>query len=143
MGQGQPPLSYNPPPDVPTCHLQRAKGGGMSCPPRLLAAYAQLNPEVGVPAIQLVWLETSREELLDIYLEVYKLHRPSWKRCPLPSQVTHRKKKRLPMPKCSLATKISTHPKSEDLTEKGKLQCIEVLTGCTKCTGKLCQLLQP
>ena len=35
----------------------------------------QLNPEVGVPTIQLVWQETSREELLDIYLEVYKLHR--------------------------------------------------------------------
>ena len=34
----------------------------------------QLNPEA-VPAIQLVWPETSREELLDIYLEVYKLHR--------------------------------------------------------------------
>ena len=34
----------------------------------------QLNPEV-VPTIQLVQLETSREELLDIYLEVYKLHR--------------------------------------------------------------------
>ena len=34
----------------------------------------QLNPEV-VPAIQLVQPETSREELLDIYLEVYKLHR--------------------------------------------------------------------
>ena len=35
----------------------------------------QLNPEAGVPTIQLVWPETSREELLDIYLEVYKLHR--------------------------------------------------------------------
>ena len=34
----------------------------------------QLNPEA-VPTIQLVWPETSREELLDIYLEVYKLHR--------------------------------------------------------------------
>ena len=34
----------------------------------------ELNPEA-VLAIQLVWLETSREELLDIYLEVYKLHR--------------------------------------------------------------------
>ena len=34
----------------------------------------QLNPEV-VPAVQLVQPETSREELLDIYLEVYKLHR--------------------------------------------------------------------
>ena len=35
----------------------------------------QLDPEVGVPAIQLVHLETGREELLDLYLEVYKLHR--------------------------------------------------------------------
>ena len=36
---------------------------------------AQLNPEVGIPAIQLVGLETSKEELLELYLEVYKLHR--------------------------------------------------------------------
>ena len=35
----------------------------------------QLNPEVGTPAIQLVGLETTKEELLEIYLEVYKLHR--------------------------------------------------------------------
>ena len=34
----------------------------------------QLNPEVGIPAIQLVGPEMTREELLDIYLEVYKLH---------------------------------------------------------------------
>ena len=34
----------------------------------------QLNPEAGVPAIELVGPETSREELLEIYLEVYKLH---------------------------------------------------------------------
>ena len=34
----------------------------------------QPNLEV-VPAVQLVQPETSREELLDIYLEVYKLHR--------------------------------------------------------------------
>ena len=34
----------------------------------------QLNLEV-VPAVQLVQPETSREELLDIYLEVYKWHR--------------------------------------------------------------------
>ena len=34
----------------------------------------QLNPEVGIPAIELVGLGTSREELLEIYLEVYKLH---------------------------------------------------------------------
>ena len=35
----------------------------------------QLNPEAGIPAIQLVGLETTKEELLKIYLEVYKLHR--------------------------------------------------------------------
>ena len=33
-----------------------------------------LNPEKGIPVIELVGLETSREELLEIYLEVYKLH---------------------------------------------------------------------
>ena len=35
----------------------------------------QLNPEADISAVQLVQPETSREELLDIYLEVYKLHR--------------------------------------------------------------------
>ena len=35
----------------------------------------QLNPEVGIPAIELVGPEISRDELLEIYLEVYKLHR--------------------------------------------------------------------
>ena len=35
----------------------------------------QLNPEADISAIQLVQPETSREELLNIYLEVYKLHR--------------------------------------------------------------------
>ena len=34
----------------------------------------QLNPEAGIPAIELVGPETSREELLEIYLKVYKLH---------------------------------------------------------------------
>ena len=35
----------------------------------------QLNPEAGAPAIQLVGPETSKEELQELYLEVYKLHR--------------------------------------------------------------------
>ena len=35
----------------------------------------QLNPEAGAPGIQLVWPETSKEELQELYLEVYKLHR--------------------------------------------------------------------
>ena len=34
----------------------------------------QLNPEAGIPTIELVGQGTSREELLEIYLEVYKLH---------------------------------------------------------------------
>ena len=35
----------------------------------------QLNPEVGIPTVELVGPGTIREELLEIYLEVYKLHR--------------------------------------------------------------------
>ena len=35
----------------------------------------QLDPEVGTPAIQLVHPDIRREQLLDLYLEVYKLHR--------------------------------------------------------------------
>ena len=35
----------------------------------------QLNSEVGIPTVELVGLETSRNKLLGIYLEVYKLHR--------------------------------------------------------------------
>ena len=35
----------------------------------------QLNPEAGVPAVELVSPETSREELIEIYQEVYRLHR--------------------------------------------------------------------
>ena len=34
----------------------------------------QLNLEAGLPAVELVGPETSREELLELYLEVYKLH---------------------------------------------------------------------
>ena len=35
----------------------------------------QLNQEAGVPAIQLVGPETSKDDLQDLYLEVYKFHR--------------------------------------------------------------------
>ena len=35
----------------------------------------QLDPEVGIPTIQLVHPEIDREQLLELYLEVYKLHR--------------------------------------------------------------------
>ena len=35
----------------------------------------QLDPEADIPAVQLVHPEIGREKLLDLYLEVYKLHR--------------------------------------------------------------------
>ena len=35
----------------------------------------QLDTEAGIPAVQLVHLEIDREQLLELYLEVYKLHR--------------------------------------------------------------------
>ena len=35
----------------------------------------QLDPEVRTPAIQLVHLDIKREQLLDLYWDVYKLHR--------------------------------------------------------------------
>ena len=35
----------------------------------------QFDPEVGTPAIQLVHLDIDRDQLLELYLEVYKLHR--------------------------------------------------------------------
>ena len=35
----------------------------------------RLNPEVGAPAIHLVGPDTTKEELMEIFLEVYKLHR--------------------------------------------------------------------
>ena len=44
-----------------------AKATGSTCP--------SLNPEVGTPTIQLVGPGTTKEELLELYLEVYKLHR--------------------------------------------------------------------
>ena len=35
----------------------------------------QWNPEAGIPAIQLVGPQMTKEELMEIYLKVYKLHR--------------------------------------------------------------------
>ena len=92
----------------------------------------QLNPEAGIPAIQLVQPETSRGKLLDLYLEVYKLHRlpsshwenwPFCRRYPLSSYATHWRRKGLLMPKGSLVLKISTCPGAESPTgkEKGSL----------------------
>ena len=63
----------------------------------------QVNPEAGIPTIQLVGPETSKEELLELYLEVYNLHRlpgsplgsqQYFKRCCPPSQTTKGVKKK-------------------------------------------------
>ena len=43
--------------------------------PRLPAEFASAEHRGGIPAIQLVGPETSKEELQELYLEVYKLHR--------------------------------------------------------------------
>ena len=44
MGGGQPPLSYNPPQDVPTCHLRRTERGRMVHLLRHLVANAPAEP---------------------------------------------------------------------------------------------------
>ena len=51
------------------------EGGGTDHLPRLLAEHASAEPRGGHTTIQLVGLEMTKEELLEIYLEVYKLHR--------------------------------------------------------------------
>ena len=35
----------------------------------------QLNPKAGIPTVQLVGPQMTKEELMEIYLKVYKLHR--------------------------------------------------------------------
>ena len=76
MGWGQPSLSSNIAWNVLPCCLRRMERGGMNRPPGPCQQHMpQLNLEVGVPAIELVGTETSREELIELYLEVYKLHR--------------------------------------------------------------------
>ena len=47
MGRGQPPSSYNPPRDVPICHLRRTERGGMIRLLRHLAGYAPAEPRGG------------------------------------------------------------------------------------------------
>ena len=71
-----PTMSYHPPQDVPTCCLRRTERGGMQYIRQgIWQQMPQLNPEADMSAVQLVQPETSWEELLDIYLEVYKLCR--------------------------------------------------------------------
>ena len=89
----------------------------------------QLNPEAGVPAIELVGPETSREELLELYLEVYKLHQlpgsplgnqQLQKRCWLLSQTSCREGKMLLKPKLNPILEIPIHPRAESPTRNEK-----------------------
>ena len=104
----------------------------------------QLNPEAGIPSIQLVQPETSREELLDIYLEVYKLHRLS---SSPPGELAILQEVSSAAPDCPQEKEetldVQPQPSPEDPTGKGRVQWTEVLPGCAKCTRKLCQPLQP
>ena len=92
----------------------------------------RLDPEVGIPAIQLVHPEIDREQLLELYLEVYKLHR-------LPSSppgelaileeissvlphVIHQRRRAPLTSKNWSAPKASICPRTDCLYENGKTQ---------------------
>ena len=60
--------------NVLPCCLRRTERGGMNHLWGHRQHMPQLDPEAGMPAVKLVGPETSREELLEIYLKVYKLH---------------------------------------------------------------------
>ena len=108
------------------------------------------NLEV-VPAIQLVQPETSREELLDIYLEVYKLHRlPSSPpgelaileevsaAVPDPSREEEAPDAQVqPSHKNFHLSRIRTPHQQRETSMDRSLERV------MKCTGKPCQPLQP
>ena len=84
----------------------------------------RLDPEAGIPTIHLVHLEIDREQQLELYLEVYKLHScpvlhqenwPFWMRYHQSYLVIHRRRRALPMPEDHPALKASTHPRTDHL----------------------------
>ena len=108
----------------------------------------QLDPEVGIHAIELVGPGTSREELLEIYLEVYKLH---WLPGSPPGELAiveevlasltgRRGGKILLKLELNLNLKIPTHPRMEGPTRNEKAWQIEVSPGWVKCTKRCCLL---
>ena len=132
MGRGQPPPSYNPPWNVPTCLPQKdgKRQNGMSAE-AVWQQMPQLNPEADISTIQLVQPKTSQEELLDIYLEVYKLctgypapHQenwPFWRRYQLPSLATQWRKKTILMLQNSLIPTTFIHPGADHLDVRESL----------------------
>ena len=91
----------------------------------------QLDPEAGIPTVKLVHLEIDREQLLELSLEVYKLHRLpgsppgelailkeilSAFPCHSPAETGTPNAQRLP------ALKPSTHPRTDHLNGSGKIQ---------------------
>ena len=71
----------------------------------------QLNPEAGIPTIELVGLETSWKELLKIYLEVYKQHRLPESPPGEPAILQE-----------VLAAAVPDHPQEKEKTSKVQLQ---------------------
>ena len=72
MGRGQPTLPHHTTWNVLACHIQRMEGGRASC---LLGAAVSICPNWTYPPSSWVHLETDWEQLLELYLEVYNLHR--------------------------------------------------------------------
>ena len=103
----------------------------------------QLNPEAGIPAIQLAGPDTTKEELLELYLDVYKLHRLPGsppgsqqysKKCCPPSQTTKdMRKKRLLQPQHGPMLKAPILLGAMPPTEEGRMtQWSEVWPWCTR-----------
>ena len=89
----------------------------------------QLDPEAGVPTIELVGPETSREELLEIYLKVYKLHQlpgsPPGELAILEEMLAAipdwpQRREEAPQPKLNLVLEIFIHPGAEIPTRNAK-----------------------
>ena len=103
----------------------------------------QLNPDVGIPTIELVGPETSREELIEIYQEVYRLHRLPGSP---PGELAIAEEVLAAIPDCLQRREEapedwaqpspgdSTHPTVEGPTGNKKARWIEVLPEYTKHT---------
>ena len=79
----------------------------------------QLDPEAGASAIQLVHPEIGREKLLDLYLEVYKLHRLPGSP---PGELAILREVSSALPCHSLEEKGTfTHPRADCLNGRGKV----------------------
>ena len=75
MERRQPSSLGNDAGNVSACSSQRWKEAEWIVHQGCWQKLPQLNPEVGIPTIQLGGPEIPEKELQELYLEVYKLHR--------------------------------------------------------------------